>query len=330
MAYFADTAVTKAAFWIRMLKRSFILFAFCLFIFSCSSNTASNNKEEEPKESPTSGNLTILADESFKPILEAERMTFEGLYEKAVIKPVYTSEGNAWKEFIEGKCDMIFCGRDITAKEREFFVTNHTSITSSVVAKDAVALIVSQSFPDSVIGFSDLKNLLNGKVVSWSQVKKSLPDVPIQLVTDQSNSSNLFLLKDSIGFRLDSVKIQAAGSNEKVFDYVKEHPWAIGIVSFELLSDTDAHSVKKLLNGVKLLGIQKIVSEFSIAAFPSQGTMKEYLLGRTIYCIVRNTKVGLATGFASFLVSDRGQRIALKLGILPAVMPGREIEIKNR
>ena len=326
MEYFADIVPTKTILRIRMPKSSLVL-AFCLFLFSCSSNTTS--KKEEAKESPISGILTVLADESFKPIVEAERMTFEALYEKAVVKPVYTTEGEAWKAFLGGKCDMIFLGRDITAKEREYFTSHQTSVTSSFFARDAVALIVNKSFPDSVINFTAFKEVLSGKVTTWDKVKKGLPANPVQLVTDQSNSANLFLLKDSVGFRPDSVKIEAAGSNAKVFDYVQEHPWAIGIVSFELLSDTDAMAVKKLLNEVKLLGIQKNVSEFSQSVFPSQGTMKQYPLGRKIYVLVKNTKVGLATGFSSFLVSERGQRIVLKSGILPAQMPGREIEIKT-
>ena len=156
-----------------------------------------------------------------------------------------------------------------------------------------------------------------------------MPATTVQLVTDQSNSANLFLLKDSVGFQSASVKVEAAGSNSKVFEYVQQRPWTIGIVSFELLSDTDGMAVKKLLNQVKLLGIQKNVSEFSQSVFPSQSTMKEYPLSRKIFVLVKNTKVGLATGIASFLVSERGQRIVLKSGILPAHMPGREIEIKN-
>jgi len=328
MAFFADTAPTRLIFWIKTPEYTSIVFALCLSLFSCSSNNTPTNKEEV-KETPVSGTLGLLSDESFRSIVEAERMTFEGLYEKAVIKPVYITEGEVWKSFLEGKTELIFSGRDITKTEREFFATKNTSITSSYFAKDAVALIVNQSFPDSIISMSDLKSLLNGKISSWAKLKKGLPEASVQLVTDQSNSSNLFLLKDSIGFRLDSVKIQAAGSNEKVFDYVREHPWAIGAVSFALLSDTDDLQVKKLLNGIKLLGIQRNVSEFSESAFPSQGTMNQYLLVRNIYVIVRNTKVGLATGFASFLLSERGQRIVLKSGILPAAMPGRQIEIKT-
>jgi phosphate transport system substrate-binding protein len=48
---------------------------------------------------------------------------------------------------------------------------------------------------------------------------------------------------------------------------------------------------------------------------------------RSIYIIRKNNKTDLGTGFASFIMSDKGQRIILKLGILPVIIPGREIHI---
>jgi phosphate transport system substrate-binding protein len=44
-----------------------------------------------------------------------------------------------------------------------------------------------------------------------------------------------------------------------------------------------------------------------------------------------NCEIGtrLGTGFSSFVASDKGQRIILKSGLLPAVMPVRFIEVSN-
>ena len=48
-----------------------------------------------------------------------------------------------------------------------------------------------------------------------------------------------------------------------------------------------------------------------------------------IYIINTEPRNGLATGFSSFVTSDKGQRIILKSGILPAVPPSRVINIRN-
>jgi phosphate transport system substrate-binding protein len=54
-----------------------------------------------------------------------------------------------------------------------------------------------------------------------------------------------------------------------------------------------------------------------------------YPLTREIYVINTEPRVGLATGFAAFLASERGQRIILKSGILPNTQPYRIIEVKD-
>jgi len=39
--------------------------------------------------------------------------------------------------------------------------------------------------------------------------------------------------------------------------------------------------------------------------------------------------LGLGIGFSAFLTGDRGQRIVLRSGLVPATMPGRELIIRD-
>ena len=45
-------------------------------------------------DTPTTGRLKIGVDETFKPVLEAEFMVFEGLYRYAEITPFYLAESD--------------------------------------------------------------------------------------------------------------------------------------------------------------------------------------------------------------------------------------------
>jgi phosphate transport system substrate-binding protein len=56
---------------------------------------------------------------------------------------------------------------------------------------------------------------------------------------------------------------------------------------------------------------------------------KIYPLTREIYLINTEPRNGLATGFSAFVASDKGQRIILKSGILPAVAPTRVVNIRK-
>ena len=53
---------------------------------------------------------------------------------------------------------------------------------------------------------------------------------------------------------------------------------------------------------------------------------KQYSLIRSVYTISREPRAGLATGFASFIMSDKGQKIFLKAGLMPANAPVRIIQ----
>jgi phosphate transport system substrate-binding protein len=54
-----------------------------------------------------------------------------------------------------------------------------------------------------------------------------------------------------------------------------------------------------------------------------------YPLTRTVYIILNDPRGSLPSGFTSFLTSDRGQRIILKSGLVPATQPIRIVHIKD-
>jgi phosphate transport system substrate-binding protein len=52
-------------------------------------------------------------------------------------------------------------------------------------------------------------------------------------------------------------------------------------------------------------------------------------LYRTVYIISREARAGLGSGFTAFVAGDKGQRIILKSGLVPATAPIRIVEINN-
>jgi phosphate transport system substrate-binding protein len=64
---------------------------------------------------------------------------------------------------------------------------------------------------------------------------------------------------------------------------------------------------------------------------PYQGFIadKSYPFIREVYIINRESFTGLGTGFTQWVASDQGQRIVLKMGLVPATMPIRLIKTKK-
>ena len=56
---------------------------------------------------------------------------------------------------------------------------------------------------------------------------------------------------------------------------------------------------------------------------------KVYPLTRDIYIVNAEPRNGLVTGFSAFVASDKGQRIILKSGVLPAIAPTRVVNIRK-
>ena len=61
--------------------------------------------------------------------------------------------------------------------------------------------------------------------------------------------------------------------------------------------------------------------------FQAYVALKQYPLYRKINIINPEGRYGLGTGFASFINSDKGQRIILKSGLVPANVPVRIIKL---
>jgi phosphate transport system substrate-binding protein len=173
---------------------------------------------------------------------------------------------------------------------------------------------------DTLMTVNDVKNLLNGKTMADKNI-----------VFDNPNSSLVRYLKELSGnTQLKGKNIYALKNNKDVITYVRDHPNAIGIVGYGWLVEPDA-DYEEAASNVKVVGVtdesnKKYVNQYFK---PSQESLalKQYPLSRSLYIINSTGRKGLASAFADFLRSDRGQRIILKSGLLPDSIPSREINI---
>lgn len=304
------------------INRSFLFVIVALFL----TLTSCNEPTPKTEETPVSGILTVYCDESFKPLLVAENSVFEALYPKASLKLQYIPEIKAINALLKDSVELIVTGRPLNKTEKDFMAKKEAAITESHIATDALTFVWNKSVKDSIISSENLKALLSGKINTWKDINPSLPGNPVTIVFDQSNSSNLNRAITQFDLDPKKVKIFAAGSNIEVCNYVKTNPNALGVISASWISDEEAPESRKIRNEVKVISIKDkdgtIFSPFQASIYSEKNPFR-----RDIYIIRRNKNIGLGTGFLSFILSERGQRIVLKSGLLPAIMPGREIII---
>jgi len=265
------------------------------------------------------GKADFLIDESCAPIVDEEAYVFSALYDKAKPHLIYKTENELLNLLLNDTLTFAIMTRDLTPAETKVMADRTLPAEVNKFAVDAVTLIVNKTSNDTTITVSEIKDMLNGKAKTDKNI-----------VFDNPNSSLVRYLKELAGSKeLNSKNVYALKSNKEVIRYVSQHPQSIGITGFAWLNDPDkdyADAVEK----VKIVGVKDDNRKDDIGfTKPSQETLalKQYPLIRNLYIINCSGRQGLGTGFASFLLSDRGQRIILKSGLLPEVMPGREINI---
>ncbi len=301
-----------------------------LFLFLFASCTTDYNKPYS--DTTTSGKVNIYADETLKPIADAEKDTFMGLYRYSTLNVKYSSENDCFNALLQDSAKVIFTSRKLNDREESYFKAKKLIPITTKVAYDAIALIINNENPDSLIKVSQLKSILSGELTNWKalNIESNLGD--ISLVFDKNGSSTVRFLKDSIlNGKEFSSNCFAAKSNSEVIDYVEHHKNAIGVIGVSWLSDGDDPAVKQFLARIKVMEVASkdnaVFPDDYYKPFQAYISLKQYPLIREVYMINREGRTGLGTGFVSFVAGDQGQRIVRLSGLLPATMPIRIIKL---
>lgn len=284
-------------------------------------------------DTPTTGEISIGSDETFKPICDAEIQVFESLYAFAAINPEYYPERELFRRLLADSVRLIIASRKLSPSEDEFFKAKKLFPRQTRIAVDALALVVHPQNKDSIINIRTLKDILTGKIKQWGQLGSKSQLGNIQIVFDNQYSSTVRYLIDSVtrGEVLSS-SVSAVENNTEVVEYVGRNKNALGVIGVSWVSDKADSTSLTFLKKVKVMAVSdQDIATYNNSYQPFQAYISNgsYPLIRYIYVINSEPRQGLASGFAAFLASDRGQRIILRSGILPATQPIRVINVRN-
>lgn len=291
-------------------------FLYILFVFF-SSVSCNTNKDEIP-QTATSGNLKVAVDEGFWPIMKAEKEIFEYTYKYAKVQQTRTTQDSAIKLLIKDSVRFAVIARKLNAGELDYLKSLKVYPKTYTFAQDGLLLLSSKKSTDSAFTFSQLRHIAEGKNKGY------------QLVVDKNQSASLYSFVELL--RLKSSKLAAVYSSDSVealVQYVTEHSNAIGIVGSSWFSEMESKKVQKWLKGVTICSISSDGKAY-YQPFQSEIADSLYPLARPIYLISRESQMSLANGYAAFLLGEKGQRIVLKSGLLPAKIPSREVVVSKK
>jgi phosphate transport system substrate-binding protein len=305
-----------------------ILSSLLVLVMLLSACDGGRDKHGKLVDTPTSGSIKIAADESLRPLVEAEVATFNGIYTKATIEASYVSESEALEALMKDSVRLVVITRRLTTEEKKYLREMTVNPKEVDLAISGIALIVNRANPDTLISVAQLKAVLQGKVTQWNHIGGKSKE-SIQVVFDSPTSGMVRYLKDSLA-KVDSLPANcyAANNNASVVDYVSKNENALGLIGVEWISDKNDSTANSFLEKIKVMGVAGDSTHFQ--PYQAYMALRQYPLLRKITLINRESRTGLGHGFGAFFASERGQRIVLKAGLVPATMPVRIVEINRK
>jgi phosphate transport system substrate-binding protein len=273
-------------------------------------------------------------DEAFQPIIDSHIYAFHKFYKYAKVTATYKSESETIKDLLQDSARLVVLSRTLTEPEKQIFTQQTITPRITKIAVDGVALITHPSNPDTSLHMSELRSIFTGKTTTWRQLDPASSLSGITIVFDNTGSSTARYIIDSVNNKQPlPANTFAAKTSKDLVDYVAKNPNAIGVIGVNWISDFDDSTAIGFLRKVKVVAVSnnpdKAVTDAYVQPFQAYLAQRTYPLRRDVYIISREARAGLGTGFASFVAGDKGQRIILKSGLLPATAPVRIINIKE-
>ncbi len=289
-------------------------------------------KGDPYKNTTISGTTTIAVDETFRPVIEAEIELFMGIYGYSEITARYIPENKAFKQLLSDSVQLIVASRKLRSDEISILNNLKLFPKELKIATDAIALIVHPSCKNSFISMKQIRDILSGKISDWSELNPDLSKGPIRILFDNEKSGIVSYMIDSICHGdFSSARVSALEYNHQVIEYTATHPGVLGFIGSSWIVNKNDSLHLSFHQKIKVLSVSESdVPTPGNSYKPYQAYLLDnmYPLSRSMYMINTEPRSGLSTGFVSFVASDKGQRIILKSGIIPAVAPIRVVNIR--
>ncbi len=190
-----------------------------------------------------------------------------------------------------GACQIGMSSRDLKANEKD--------LHEIVIARDGLAIIVHPSNPVRGATVAQVKEIFSGDLANWKLLGG--PDRAMTVVTREEGSGTRGAFQELVMGKTRILRDAITeDSNGTVREIVANDPHSIGFISLGLVND----QVRALaLDGVE-------ASEANIVA-------GRYKLVRPFLFLTKGQPTGAAKEFIDFVLSEEGQALVKKEGLVP-------------
>ena len=284
------------------------------------------NKNKPLNETPTRGDIRISADESYKMITDAEIYAFTTFYPYSKIAVDYKPEWDVIADFINDSVKVVVANNKLTADQEAYLLEQNIIVNTITFAHDALALIINKENNDTLLTYDKIQDIFTAGIKGWKDINPESELGDISVIFDHSKSGNVRYFKEKFGIAGELPdNFFAVNSNPEVIDYISRNKNGLGIISVSWISDPDDSLSMSFIDKIRVVAVTNPSMDQSTYYRPYQGSIyeKTYPFTREVYFLSRETFAGLGSGFIAFVTGEKGQKIVLKSGLVPATMPVR-------
>jgi phosphate transport system substrate-binding protein len=305
----------------------YFIFGIIFLITSCAQQAEkkpiSTNEKNIGREKYYAGKLAIGVDTSIAPIIKQQTEIFTFINDSVQLEETYANEAILFDKFRKREVGVVIIPRQLSASEIARFKEKDTIYVRQIqLAYDAIALVGNKNGKSPQLSIDWLKQNFSPSFKSSS----------IKLVFDRTNESVLKNTLDLLGYTDNvSPNVYAVNSLDEVINYVAANKDAIGFIPYSYISDTDEERVRAILDRIKLLSLSVKDKEGK----DRQASANQADIAEGIYPLTQNISAlsrfsysdNLEWLFMNFMFREKGARIFLKGGFVPAKIPERAINV---
>lgn len=205
----------------------------------------------------------------------------------------------------EGTTDIAMASRDLKTEEKLKLQEAKKEIKSTIIAYDALTVIVHPSNKIEQITREQLEDIFTGKVKNWKEVGGA--DLAIKVYSRESSSGTYEFFKEHVmgkkNYAADVLSMPATGA---IVQSISQTEGAIGYVGLAYESDK-----------VKKLSVSYDQGKTFVAPSVAAAKDKSYPISRPLFYFIETKNEAKTKAFVDFILSAEGQKIVAETGYVP-------------
>jgi len=287
--------------------------------------------QDDSRDLPTRGKLTMISSEDIFPVIDKEVKEFEQMYEQAHITHLRSTTRDAIVQLLNDSVKLITSPRQLNDEEKDVIKKYKLEVDTFKIAYDAALVLVNVKNTLTRFTVEELRGILLGKVTKWRDLGEKNNVGRIVVALGEPNTGMYEYVKKRITASqpLADIVVPCATTID-VIAYVAGHSNAIGFVSQGWISETPP---KTRIADIGDPEYRRDSTSTTLEYFPplqAHVYRNYYPLRRTLYIFSRNVGTGIGIGFAAFVTGAQGQKLFLKNGLVPATMPVRLVQLQSQ